>query len=59
MCRQLLRMEAERLRLHEVARRKGLSYEDTLRQSRLLDELVVAYMRSKNSDREDGLRECP
>ncbi|MBS3948876.1 MAG: Spo0E family sporulation regulatory protein-aspartic acid phosphatase [Dethiobacter sp.] len=59
MCRQWLRLEAQRLRLHEVVRLNGLDYEGTLRQSRRLDEMVVEYMRQKNSNREDGLRQCP
>jgi len=50
------RMEAERLRLHEVARREGLHNEGTLRQSKLVDELVVELMRPKDNKEKEGLR---
>lgn len=57
MSRQWKRMEAERLLLHEVACREGLRYEGTLRQSRIVDELVVELMKRKIDGIKEGLRQ--
>lgn len=56
MSRKLTRMEAERLRLYELAARMGFGHEGTLRQSRLLDELVVAFMKRSAGKKEHSLR---
>jgi hypothetical protein len=56
MSQQCQRMEAERLRLHEVACREGLRHEETLRQSRMVDELLIELMKQKYKDEKAGLR---
>lgn len=56
MSQQCKRMEAERLRLHEVACREGLQHEGTLRQSRMVDELVVELMKRNKNEGKAGLR---
>lgn|GEM_PF-1961939 len=58
MCRKLSRMEAERLRLADFASRMGIGHEATLKQSQLLDKMVVAYMK-KLKQQENCLRLQP
>lgn len=51
MGRELERMEAERLRLYQVACRMGINDERTIRQSERLDRIIVNYMRKKDKIR--------
>jgi hypothetical protein len=51
-------MEAERLRLHDFACRMGIGHDATLKQSQLLDKMVVAYMK-KRREQEKCLRLQP
>lgn len=55
MCRKLSCMEAERLRLQDFACRMGIGHDATLKQSQLLDKMVVAYMK-KVREQENCLR---
>ncbi len=58
MCVNLSHMEAERLRLHDFASRMGLDHDQTLQQSKLLDRMIVSYMKN-TQNQEKGLRLQP